>query len=73
MVLAIIDHVEHQLFLESVNEDELEEKYHGEEEDYIRDKYNFKDDDFFTWDYLTKRVETFGEDKNGEINIHRNI
>ena len=73
MILAIIDHTEHQLFLESVNEKELQEKYNGEEEAYIRGKYSFNDNDNFSWEYLTKRIETFGEDKNGEIEIHRNI
>lgn len=72
ITLAIIDHYEHQLFIEVVDEFEIASKYKGEEEAYIRDKYGFTDDDFFTWDYLTKRVEVFGEKKNGKLNIHSN-
>lgn len=77
MVLAIIDHIEHQLFIESVDDNELQEKYNGEEEAYIIDKYEYTESDckngVFSWDYISQRVETFGEDKNGEIEIHRNI
>lgn len=72
MLLAIIDHKEHQLFIENADDNEIETKYKGEEEDYIRDKYGFGDDDFFSWDYLIHRVEVFGEKKNGKINIHSN-
>ena len=72
MILAIIDHTEHQLFLESVDENELQEKYNGEEEAYIRSKYGFKDEDVFSWEYLSYGVEIFGENKNGKIEIHRN-
>lgn len=73
MVLAIIDHMNHQLFIESVDEQVIEEKYNGEEEDYIRDKYEFGEDELFSWDYITERVEVFGEEKNGFVDIHRNI
>lgn len=72
MILAIIDHNEHQLFIENADDNEIETKYKGEEEDYIRDKYGFTDDDFFSWDYVIHRVEVFGEKKNGKINIHSN-
>ena len=74
MILAIIDHMEHQLFLESVDENELQEKYNGEEEAYIRDKYGYKDDEksMFTWDYVSPCIEVFGEKKNGKIKINRN-
>ena len=53
--------------------DEIVEKYHDEEEEYIRDKYDFKDEDIFSWEWLTEQVEVFGEEKNGEVKIHRNI
>lgn len=73
MVLAIIDHINHQLFIESVSHDEIVEKYHDEEEEYIRDKYGFKDEDIFSWEWLTEQVEVFGEEKNGKVKIHRNL
>jgi len=61
MLLAIIDHLEHQLFIENADENEIQEKYNGEEEDYIRDKYGFTDDDLFSWEYLTQRIEIIGD------------
>ena len=61
MLLAIIDHLEHQLFIENADENEINEKYNGNEEDYIRDKYNFTDDDLYSWEYLTKRIEIMGD------------
>ena len=72
MLLAIIDHLEHQLFIENADDNEIETKYKGEEEDYIRDKYGFKDEDLFSWEYLTKRTEVFGMKKNEKLNIHFN-
>lgn len=64
MLLAIIDHLEHQLFIENADENEIKEKYNGEEEDYIRDKYGFTDDDLFSWEYLTQRIEIIGDIKD---------
>lgn len=72
MLLAIIDHLEHQLFIENADENEIQEKYNGEEEDYIRGKYGFTDEDLFSWDYLTKRIEIFGLKKDEKLNIHFN-
>lgn len=72
MVIAIIDHKEHQLFIENINDAELEIRYNGSEEAYIMDKYRFNDEDLFSWEYLVHRVEVFGEKKNGKINIHSN-
>ena len=69
-VLVIIDHLEHQVFIEVANEEEIETKYKGDEEDYIRDKYGFKDNDLFSWEYITKRIEVFGLKKGNEkLNI----
>ena len=61
MLLAVIDHLEHQLFIENADEKEIQEKYNGEEEDYIRDKYEFTDTDLFSWEYLTQRIEIIGD------------
>ena len=49
--IAIIDHEEHALFLEDVDEDILQEKYNGEEEAYIKDRYDLSDN--WSWDYIT--------------------
>ena len=61
MLLAVIDHLEHKLFIENADENEIQEKYNGEEEDYIRDKYGFTDEDLFSWEYLTQRIEIIGD------------
>lgn len=71
MILAIIDHTNHQLFIENVSDDEIQNKFNGEAEDYIRDKYGFIDNDTFSWEYLTRRTEVFGS-KYGKIPIHYN-
>lgn len=73
MLLAIIDHLEHQLFIENADDNEIENKYKGEAEDYIRDKYGygFGDDDLFSWEYLTEQIEIFGA-KINDILIHFN-
>ena len=49
--IAIIDHEEHSLFLEDVDEEILQEKYNGEEEAYIKDNYDLSDN--WSWDYIT--------------------
>lgn len=69
MILAIIDHMENQLFIEKVDEDVIIEKYNGNEEDYIKDQYGYDDKSFFSWDYLTKPIEVFNTDK---LTIHFN-
>ena len=49
--IAIIDHDEHKLFIEDLDEDELAEKYNGEEEKYIKDCYTLSDN--WTWEFIT--------------------
>jgi hypothetical protein len=49
--LAIIDHNDHELLIEDVNEQELEEKYGGDEQAYINDNYTFEGD--YSWDWIT--------------------
>lgn len=48
--IAIIDHYFHNLFIEDIDTDLLEEKYHGEEEEYIKDNYTFYGE--WSWDYV---------------------
>lgn len=59
MILAIIDHVEHQLFIEIADDNEIETKYKGDIENYIRDKYGFED--MFSWERLKERIEIIGD------------
>ena len=49
--IAIIDHNEHELLIEDVNEQELEERYGGDEQAYINDNYTFEGD--YSWDWIT--------------------
>ena len=71
MLLAIIDHLEHQLFIENADENEIETKYKGEAKDYIRDKYGFTNENLFSWEYLTEQIEIFGA-KINDILIYFN-
>lgn len=73
MLIAIIDHSEHQLFIEFADENEIKEKFNGEEEAYIRDKYGFKDEDLFSWEYITKRVEVFGTIERANKDAHKKM
>ena len=51
--IAIIDHANHALYIDDIDEDVLNEKYDGEEEKYILDQYEFDDDDLWSWEYVT--------------------
>jgi len=67
MIIAILDHEEHQLFIEQVSDSDIINA--GGEEEYIISKYKYDNFDQFSWEYLTKRTEVFGTD---EIKIHYN-
>jgi hypothetical protein len=49
--IAIIDHASHELMIEDVNEQELENQYGGDEQKYIDDNYTFEGD--YSWDWIT--------------------
>jgi len=49
--IAIIDHALHNLFIEDIDEDMLQEKYGGEEEAYIKDNYTLHEP--WSWEYIT--------------------
>lgn len=48
--IAIIDHDNHTLFVEDIDEDILQERYNGSEENYIEDNYYIGS---YSWDYVT--------------------
>lgn len=50
--IVIIDHDEHELFIEDIDEKILQEKYNGEEEDYINDNYDLSE--HWSWEYVTR-------------------
>lgn len=61
--VAIIDHDTHTLFVEDINEEELEKLYNGDEEAYIKDNYSLSDN--WSWDYIID-TEYYGiENKDG--------
>ncbi len=49
--IAIIDHASHELMIEDINEQELEDQYGGDEQKYIDDNYTFEGD--YSWDWIT--------------------
>ena len=67
MILAILDHEEHQLFIEQVSDEAIINA--GGEEEYIISKYRYENSGQFSWEYLTKRIEVFGTDT---LKIHYN-
>lgn len=48
--LAIIDHENHALYIEDINEEILEGQYGGDEQLYIEDNYDLKE---YAWDWIT--------------------
>ena len=45
--IAIIDHNEHDLIIEDINEEVLEKEYGGDEQKYIDDNYDIEN---YSWD-----------------------
>ena len=49
--IAILDHVNHDLLVEDIDEQELEAQYGGDEQKYIDENYTFSGD--YSWDWIT--------------------
>jgi hypothetical protein len=49
--LAIIDNMNHTLYVEDINEEILEGQYGGDEQLYIEDNYSLKE---YSWDWITE-------------------
>lgn len=64
--LAIIDHADHTLMVEDVNENELQDNYGGDEQAYIDANYTFEGD--YSWDWITD-AEYFKEGESDPIEI----
>ena len=64
--IAIIDHNDHELLIEDINEQELEEKYGGDEQAYINDNYTFEGD--YSWDWITD-TQYFEEGETDPIEV----
>jgi hypothetical protein len=63
--IAIIDHNEHELLIEDINEQELEEKYGGDEQAYIDDNYDLEN---YSWDWITD-TQYFAEGESDPIEV----
>lgn len=63
--IAIIDHNEHELLVEDINEQELEEKYGGSEQAYIDDNYDLEN---YSWDWITD-TQYFEEGESDPIEV----
>ena len=48
--IAIIDHNEHDLIIEDINEEVLEKEYGGDEQKYIDGNYDIEN---YSWDWIT--------------------
>ena len=64
--IAILDHADHSLLVEDVNETVLENNYGGDEQAYIDDNYTFEGD--YSWDWITD-AEYFKEGESDPIEI----
>ena len=51
--IVIIDHDEHRLYIEDIDEGMLFKDYNGEEEAYIKDNYDVEN---FSWDYIVEAI-----------------
>ena len=69
--IAIIDHNEHDLIIEDINEEVLEKEYGGDEQKYIDDNYDIEN---YSWDYITGSYYIDCEDPDPrEMNIKKSI
>jgi hypothetical protein len=59
--IAIINHTNHTLFVEDINEEILEGQYGGDEQMYIDDNYSLKD---YSWDWIadSRYISEFDKD-----------
>lgn len=64
--LAIIDNVNHTLYVEDINEEILEGQYGGDEQLYIEDNYSLKE---YSWDWITE-TQYFPEFDKTPIDIN---
>lgn len=66
--LAIIDHDNHELFIDDVADETLA-KYNGEEEAYIKDTYPVLVN--YSWDYVTDATYYVSDDDPIDIDFEK--
>ena len=64
--IAIIDHASHELMIEDINEQELENQYGGDEQKYIDENYTFEGD--YSWDWITD-TQYFQEGESVPVDV----
>ena len=64
--IAIIDHSDHSLIVEDINEEELSTKYGGDEQRYIDDNYTLTGD--YSWDWIVS-ADYFPEGESDPVEI----
>ena len=64
--IAIIDHKNHSLMVEDINDEILESQYGGDEQLYIDKNYNLED---YSWDYIID-AQYFPESEKTPIEIN---
>jgi hypothetical protein len=64
--IAIIDHASHELMIEDINEQELENQYGGDEQKYIDENYTFEGD--YSWDWITD-TQYFPEGESNPVDV----
>ena len=64
--IAIIDHTNHTLYVEDINDEILEGQYEGDEQLYIDENYNLED---YSWDYIID-AQYFPESEKTPIEIN---
>ena len=64
--IAIIDHASHELMIEDINEQVLEDQYGGDEQKYIDDNYTFEGD--YSWDWITD-TQYFQEGESVPVDV----
>ena len=64
--IAIIDHNEHDLIIEDINEEVLEKEYGGDEQKYIDENYSLEAN--YSWDWITD-TQYFPEGQSDPVEI----
>ena len=64
--IAIIDHNEHDLIIEDINEEVLEKEYGGDEQKYIDDKYDIEN---YSWNWIIDSYYLPNDDNGDFITV----
>ena len=64
--IAIIDHNEHDLIIEDINEEVLEKEYGGDEQKYIDDQYDMEN---YSWNWIIDSYYLPNDDNGDFITV----